>query len=74
MSNRFGGVGQLRQQFFRRHERAHLDLALAGGVGGVDPGQLLRGGQNGLDALQPVTQADFANDDCWSWRARSKSS
>ena len=57
-----GRVGELRQQA-RRHERADLDLALAGVVGVADPLELLRRGQHAGDALQAVAQADFADGD-----------
>jgi hypothetical protein len=59
--NQFCRVGQLRQQL-RGNERPNLNLALTGGVGGVDPGEFLRSWQDGLNALQAVTQADFADD------------
>ena len=55
-------VGQLRQQA-RRHERADLDLALAGGVGLADPLELASGREDGGDALQAVAQADLADHD-----------
>ena len=60
--DQLGGVGELRQEL-RRNERADLDLALAGGVRGANPGLLALGRQHGADALQPVAQADFADDD-----------
>ena len=55
------GVGELRQQPCG-NERAHLDLALAGGVGGANPGLLALGRQHRANALQAVAQADFADD------------
>ena len=54
-------VGELRQQPCR-HERADLDLALAGRVGVADPFELALGGERRGDALQAVAQADLAND------------
>jgi hypothetical protein len=56
------GVGKLRQQP-RGHERADLDLALAGGVRVADPLELPRSGQRTREALQAVAQADFTDDD-----------
>ena len=62
VGHQLGGVGELRQQA-RRHERADLDLALAGGVGVADPLDLALGRQDRRDALQAVAQADFADHD-----------
>ena len=63
------GIGELRQQA-RWNERAHFDLALAGGVCVADPLLLPRRGHDARDALQAVTQAHFTNDDR-SWTGHS---
>jgi hypothetical protein len=47
----------------RRHERADLDLAQAGGMGAAQPFDLVGGRQRAGDALQAVAQADLAHDD-----------
>ena len=62
MAHHLGGVGHLRQQL-GRHEGADLDLAQAGGHQRVDPAHLSRGGHGGLDRLQAVAGADFADQD-----------
>ena len=62
VGDELGGVRKLRQKV-RRHERAHFDLALARGVRVADPFALALGRQDGLDALQAVAQADFADHD-----------
>ena len=60
VAHQLGRVGQLRQQL-GRHEGADLDLAQAGGVQRVDPGQLVRGGHGARHALQAVARADLAD-------------
>ena len=48
---------------FGGHEGGDLDLAHARGVQRVDPAQLVRRGHRGLDGLQAVARADFADQD-----------
>ena len=62
MRHHFSGVGQLRQQT-RRHKRADLDLAQAGGVQCADPAQLVSGRHAGIDGLQAISRADLADQD-----------
>jgi hypothetical protein len=54
------GIGELREQL-GRDERAHFDLAQAGGVRRLEPGDLLCGRQDLGDALQTVAEPDFAD-------------
>ena len=49
---------QLRQQA-GGHVRADFQLAQTGGVCGSNPSEFVWGGENGLNALQAVAQADF---------------
>ena len=54
------GVGELRQEF-GRDKRTDFDLAHAGGVFGVEPGDFLFRRQDLGNALQAVAEPDFAN-------------
>ncbi|MOA10164.1 hypothetical protein D3C78_1300410 [compost metagenome] len=55
-----GSVGHLRQQL-GRHEGGDLHVADAGGIGRVDPFQLVGSGHGALQALQTVTHAHFVD-------------
>ncbi len=54
------GVGELREEL-GRDERADLDLTHAGGVLGIEPGDLLFSRQDLGDALQAIAEPDFAD-------------
>ncbi len=59
ISDEFRRIRELRQAA-GGHERAHLDLALAGLVRGADPFDFVPGREHRLDALQAVAQANLA--------------
>ena len=62
VTHHLGGVGQLREQT-SRHEGADFDFPQATGMQLGQPCLLVVQGHGGLDTLQPVSRADFADED-----------